>query len=180
MWLFNFYPALYRAGTESIYTCISLHEIIGYLWFYVYQCLLALAEKPGDVLHLAGSHAVLGGPTELCILTVKLQDTNRANPGNGCQWLRLRACNTYCRSGPCVPTHTAVRQWPSSFTCIILSCYITPLYWMELLWVYSNERKGLNPCDSEIKYSALSGQFTTCCIPFLRMGWKGMWRMFLS
>lgn len=37
----------------------------------------------------------------------------------------FRACNTYCRSGPCVPTHTAIRPWHSSFTCIILSWYNT-------------------------------------------------------
>lgn len=30
---------------------------------------------------------------------------------------------------------------------------------MELFWVYSNERKGLNPSDSEMKYSAFSGVY---------------------
>lgn len=42
--------------------------------------LVALDEKPVDVLHLT----VLGDPTELSIFTVKLQATKRASPGNEC------------------------------------------------------------------------------------------------
>lgn len=84
--LSNFYPALYQVAIKSIYTGMRIH---GRLSFYLYQCLLALAEKPGYVLHLCGSHIVLGGPMLPRILSIKLQPPSRAKFGHGCQWIRL-------------------------------------------------------------------------------------------
>lgn len=71
------------------------------------------------------------------------------------------AHNTYFRHGPHVPSHRAVRQCPSSFTCIILSCYNTFVLSEVTLAFIAMDQTGINPCDSDIKCSALSGQFVT-------------------
>lgn len=60
-----------------------------YHFTYISAISLALAEKPGYVLHLCGSHLVLGGPMLPRILSIKLQPTSRANLGDGCQWIRF-------------------------------------------------------------------------------------------
>lgn len=90
------------------------------------------------------------------------------------------AHDTCCRHGAHVPTHRAVRQYPSPLTCIILSCYNTFVLNGVTLVFIIEDQTGVNPCDSEIKCSALSGQFVTCFIPLLRMAKKGTWGMFFK
>lgn len=99
----NFYPALYQGAIKSIYTGMCIHS---HLSFNLYQCLLVLAEKPGYVLHLCGSHLVLGGPMLPRILSIKLQPPSRANFGDGCQWIRL-LCLQHTLQELCSYTHSS-------------------------------------------------------------------------